>query len=240
MKVQELVVTEEVDTLDSIDKKIEFHKAGQAAVNYTGPMNEKHSAAIKKLLAQREKLIAAAGKVTEGYSLKKTKVDKHAGFGGGLKHMADFRASGIQYDIINNETGKVVGIAWRARQDGYGGRAVEIVMNNGARRWVDVWPSEKGDIEVALNRFMNDPRTSKKYTAEGERAKTPAGDYRDLHTGRVYSKATGTDGNDSYLTPEVLVKQYKERLAAIEASPFKRTKEVAELKRKIEKLSKGN
>lgn len=138
---------------------------------------------------ERNKMLPA---VAGSYSLKKTKVDKFAGFGGGLKHMSDFRAKGFQYDIINDATGKVVGTAWHAGPGGYGGRSIEIVMNNGSSRWVDVWPSEKGDYAAALNRFFNDPRTSKRYTAEGARVRTPAGDYRDLHTGRVYSKSTGT------------------------------------------------
>jgi hypothetical protein len=78
-----------------------------------------------------------------------------------------------------------------------------------------------------------------KKVAESGRVKTPSGHWYDLHTGVLYSKETGTDGHDSYMTPEYMLNHYKKRLAAIEAGPFKRTKEVAQLKRKIAKLSEA-
>ena len=47
-------MTEGVETEEDIDKQIEFHKKGQAAVNYQGPMNKKHAAKIRELLAKKE------------------------------------------------------------------------------------------------------------------------------------------------------------------------------------------
>lgn len=71
-------------------------------------------------------------------------------------------------------------------------------------------------------------------------AKLPSGDYRNMDTGRAYAKkGDGPDngGNSSYMTPEYMLDQYKKRLAAIAASPYKRPKEVAQLQKKIAKLS---
>jgi hypothetical protein len=72
--------------------------------------------------------------------------------------------------------------------------------------------------------------------AEGERIKTPSGMYRDQHTGVAYRGKTGQDGNDSYMTPDYLIQKYQERLAQIASGPYKRPKEVAQLKSRIAKL----
>jgi hypothetical protein len=91
-----------------------------------------------------------------------------------------------------------------------------------------------------------DPRTGRKYVppksplgqgvAEGERMKTASGMYRDQHTGVAYRGKTGQDGNDSYMTPDYLIQKYQERLAQIASGPYKRPKEVAQLKSRIAKL----
>jgi hypothetical protein len=72
--------------------------------------------------------------------------------------------------------------------------------------------------------------------AEGERMKTASGMYRDQHTGVAYRGKTGQDGNDSYMTPDYLIQKYQERLAQIASGPYKRPKEVAQLKSRIAKL----
>lgn len=74
--------------------------------------------------------------------------------------------------------------------------------------------------------------------AEGSRVKEPSGNYRDPHTGRLYSSPDGKDGNDGYMTPEYMLDFYKKKLAQIAAGPYKRTKEVAQLQAKIAKLEK--
>jgi hypothetical protein len=71
---------------------------------------------------------------------------------------------------------------------------------------------------------------------EGERMKTASGMYRDQHTGVAYRGKTGQDGNDSYMTPDYLIQKYQERLAQIASGPYKRPKEVAQLKSRIAKL----
>jgi hypothetical protein len=73
---------------------------------------------------------------------------------------------------------------------------------------------------------------------EGDRVKTPSGMYRDRHTGVAYSKPTGQDGHDSYMTPAYMLDQYKKELARIASGPYKRTREVAQLRAKIAKLEK--
>jgi hypothetical protein len=66
--------------------------------------------------------------------------------------------------------------------------------------------------------------------------KTASGMYRDQHTGVAYRGKTGQDGNDSYMTPDYLIQKYQERLAQIASGPYKRPKEVAQLKSRIAKL----
>ena len=87
--------------------------------------------------------------------------------------------------------------------------------------------------------FRNAARYAKlanKGVAEGERMKTASGMYRDQHTGVAYRGKTGQDGNDSYMTPDYLIQKYQERLAQIASGPYKRPKEVAQLKSRIAKL----
>jgi TonB family protein len=76
----------------------------------------------------------------------------------------------------------------------------------------------------------------KQGVAEGKRMKTASGMYRDQHTGVAYRGKTGQDGNDSYMTPDYLIQKYQERLAQIASGPYKRPKEVAQLKSRIAKL----
>ncbi len=98
-------------------------------------------------------------------------------------------------------------------------RSMEGPMNN---LWRQIQAAEKAQREQGV--------------AEGERIKTPSGMYRDQHTGVAYRGKTGQDGNDSYMTPDYLIQKYQERLAQIAAGPYKRPKEVAQLKSRIAKL----
>ena len=71
------------------------------------------------------------------------------------------------YEIINNKTGQVVGTASWTTNDYFGPGALKITMKNGATRWLDIYPSEKGNPQTASNRFVKDPKTSKKYKDQG-------------------------------------------------------------------------
>ena len=89
----------------------------------------------------------------------------------------------------------------------------------------------------AIDSEQSELRKRKKQdVAEGERMKTASGMYRDQHTGVAYRGKTGQDGNDSYMTPDYLIQKYQERLAQIASGPYKRPKEVAQLKSRIAKL----
>ena len=87
-----------------------------------------------------------------------------------------------------------------------------------------------------MNVRLSDLKQLGQGVAEGERMKTASGMYRDQHTGVAYRGKTGQDGNDSYMTPDYLIQKYQERLAQIAAGPYKRPKEVAQLKSRIAKL----
>ena len=87
-----------------------------------------------------------------------------------------------------------------------------------------------------MNVRLSDLKQLGQGMAEGERMKTASGMYRDQHTGVAYRGKTGQDGNDSYMTPDYLIQKYQERLAQIAAGPYKRPKEVAQLKSRIAKL----
>jgi hypothetical protein len=106
--------------------------------------------------------------VAEGYSLKKTNVEKtfHPGdpedYGS-----VDMTRKDTDYEIINNKTGQVVGTASWTTNDYFGPGALKITMKNGATRYLDIWDSEKGNPQSAFNRFVKDPRTSKKYKEQG-------------------------------------------------------------------------
>jgi hypothetical protein len=105
--------------------------------------------------------------VTEGYTLKKTDETRWDQKGDPDHYESDISGKDVDYQIINNKTGKVVGTASWTTNDYFGDGALKITMNNGATRYLDIWPREKGNPQSALNRFMKDPKTSKKYTAEG-------------------------------------------------------------------------
>ena len=89
---------------------------------------------------------------------------------------------------------------------------------------------EQEDFEGKFNQEMDEG-------PEQHYAKDPSGSYRNLHTGRLHTSPGSADGNDSYMTPAYMLVHYKKRLSDIEASKYRRPREVAQLKAKIAKLS---
>ena len=105
---------------------------------------------------------------------------------------------------------------------------------------MSLYPRTQGNAKLAATvvRLLDAAIGGTEGVAEGSRIKTPSGMYRDQHTGVAYSKPTGQDGHDSYMTPAYMLDQYKKELARIAAGPYKRTREVAQLQAKIAKLEK--
>ena len=114
--------------------------------------------------------------VAEGYSLKKTNVDKYMEPGDPDEYTQDINIKDTDYEIINNKTGQIVGTASWTTNDYFGPGALEITMKNGATRYLDIWEREKGNPQTAFNRFVKDPKTAKKYKEQGV-AEGPLGTY---------------------------------------------------------------
>ena len=120
-------------------------------------------------------------------------------------------------------------------------KAIKLhVDKKGYYHWLEAsWDNVAKDRQMPdIVRLDNNPWRAEESVAEGNRVKTASGDYTNPHTGVTYSKPTGQDGHDSYMTPEYLIKKYRERLSQIESGPHQYPKEVARLKAKIAKLSK--
>jgi hypothetical protein len=152
---------------------------------------DQHSQSIPmgSLRAMRKKQDMA-----EGYSLKKTNVEKTFHLGDPDEYTQDVNTTDTDYEIINNKTGQVVGTASWTTNDFMGPGALKITMKNGATRWLDIWDSEKGNPQTAFNRFVKDPKTAKKYkeqdnkgVKEMDKSQTPSG--RD---GRVSHRTYGS------------------------------------------------
>jgi hypothetical protein len=62
-------VKEGTETAADIDKKIEFHKQGQAAAQYKGSMNKMHAAKIRELEAKKKQQGVAEGTQTVGHEI---------------------------------------------------------------------------------------------------------------------------------------------------------------------------
>jgi hypothetical protein len=127
----------------------------------------------RKNLAQQAAIAIAKKKkkgVSEGYSLKKTRVEKTFTPGDPDEYYtsggADVTTKDTDYEIINNKTGNVVGTASWTTNDYFGAGALKITMKNGATRYIDIWEREKGNPQSAFNRFIKDPKTAKKYKDE--------------------------------------------------------------------------
>jgi hypothetical protein len=122
--------------------------------------------------------------VAEGYSLKKTNVEKtfHPGdpedYGS-----VDMTRKDTDYEIINNKTGQVVGTASWTTNDYFGPGAIKITMKNGATRYLDIKNSDKGNPQSAFNRFVKDPSTSKKYKEQGVTEADIPSDQMDMGAG---------------------------------------------------------
>ena len=96
----------------------------------------------------------------EGYTLQKTNVTKNF-VPGYDDEVPDSEYDNITYKIVNNRTGKVVGTATRIDDPDMRSEYLEITVN-GRTRNIPIYPSE--DPQAALNRFLKDKKTSKKYT----------------------------------------------------------------------------
>ena len=118
--------------------------------------------------------------------------------------------------------------------EGLDGQRYSVVKNGKVTKSFDSVAKAK-DYAAKFGGTIKD-NNKQQGVAEGERVKTPSGMYRDQHTGVAYRGKTGQDGNDSYMTPDYLIQKYQERLAQIAAGPYKRPKEVAQLKSRIAKL----
>lgn len=105
----------------------------------------------------------ADGEIEEGYTLKKTKVSKKKLSGDPDDYTPDVTVTDTDYEIVNNKTGEVVGVGKVVKNDYFGDYSLQIKMNNGATRYVDIWHSEGGNPQTAFNRFIKDPKTSSKY-----------------------------------------------------------------------------
>ncbi len=131
--------------------------------------------------------------VAEGYSLKKTNVEKtfHPGdpedFGS-----VDMTRKDTDYEIINNKTGQVVGTASWTTNDYFGPGAIKITMKNGATRYLDIKNSDKGNPQSAFNRFVKDPSTSKKYKDQGVAEADIPSDQMDMGAGLGAGRSSTT------------------------------------------------
>jgi hypothetical protein len=142
----------------------------------------------------------------------------------------------------------------------YGDTGEKTVRENNKPKVTDVKTGKQYDPEEEIEKMYSDPEyiaqmqrmgreegrgwpkrnTGEKTVREEKWAKLPSGDYRNMDTGRAYAKKGGgpdNGGNSSYMTPEYLISEYKKRIAEIEAGPYKRPREVAQLQKKIAKLS---
>lgn len=130
----------------------------------TSPAKLAKQKAVKR--QQKQQGVKQQG-VAEGYSLKKTNVSKYIEPGDTDEYTQDINIKDTDYEIINNKTGQVVGTASWTTNDYFGPGALKITMKNGATRWLDIYPSERGNPQTAFNRFVKDPKTAKKYKEEG-------------------------------------------------------------------------
>jgi len=133
--------------------------------------------------------------MAEGYSLKKTNVEKTFDPGDPDEYTQDVNTTYTDYEIINNKTGQVVGTASWTTNDFMGPGALKITMKNGATRWLDIWEREKGNPQTAFNRFVKDPKTAKKYKEQDNKGvtemdnRTPSGDRREQRANSPEEKA---------------------------------------------------
>lgn len=151
--------------------------------------------------------------VAEGYILKKTNVNKYVKPGDPDEYTDEIKAKDTDYEIINNKTGQVVGVASWYTNDYFGPGALKITMKNGATRFLDITAREKGNPQSAFNRFVKDLKTSKKYKKEGVAENWP--DYDD----NQYSLTDSTGKELTLLrgnTPEEAIERAKDLIGSNE------------------------
>ena len=125
---------------------------------------------LAKLQAIQEQTIEEDD-MAEGYTLQKTNVTKNF-VPGYDDEVPDSEYDNITYKIVNNRTGKVVGTATRISDPDMRSEYLEITVN-GRTRNIPIYPSE--DPQAALNKFLKDPKTSKKYTSNDMAESWPLG-----------------------------------------------------------------
>jgi HD domain/Cytidylyltransferase-like len=104
----------------------------------------------------------------------------------------------------------------------------DLIDKDNAARNVKKKPQDDSSMDI------NDPR----HPGWGALHNPLGEDDRDgMKDGRPYSDPLRRHpGNESYMTPDYLIQKYQERLSQIAAGPYKRPKEVAQLKSRIAKL----
>jgi hypothetical protein len=138
---------------------------------------------------------------------------------------------GVRYRVFGGREGRLVlkekFFATQAQLD----RAIEKIKNLDNFYEIDsyLYPPNKDMAES--RRDKRDYDNEDRYWSKDRN-----GGWINRYTGRWYSKKYGDEVTPSYMTPEYLIDFYEKRIAAIAASPYKRTREVAQCQRKIAKL----
>ena len=161
-----------------------------------------------------------------------------------VSDLVNAATTGEPTQVITNRVHGVNKINAIKTVTGQGVESIKSINNDGDKKFQMTLTDGRtiifttSDLErakkIAAARQASDPVEVK----EGDRVKTPSGNYKNLHTGVTYSGATGQDGNDSYMTPSYMLDFYKKRLEKIAAGPHRYPAEVARIKTKIAKLER--
>jgi hypothetical protein len=183
------------ETATDIDKKIEFHKQGQAAAQYKGSMNKMHAAKIRELQAKKEALKKQG--VAEGSEFDKWANDRAASQLYKLKPATTWEVS-FDYGPHQSDSVKV-----KARSAQEAVEKVETAAEKKGRSIMVNWarPAEQGMAEGNYDRD----------------------DYYNARQGREYGRdmtATGWGGDNSATRRADIFKGQSKRLPA---DPFART-----------------
>jgi len=105
---------------------------------------------------------SASTTLTEGYTLKRISRDKEEIPPDEDEEYSDgpSESTTSTYSIVNNKTGAQVGTATVTGNNYFGYDSMELKMNNGATRWLDM---RDKDPQAAFNSFVKQMRTSKRY-----------------------------------------------------------------------------
>ncbi len=184
---------------------------GVAEVTEAGPFSygakppRKGSVAYNAMMKRKEqdknrvKEIEAIG--TKNHHVGVAKVTKGVAEGTGKNVVKSVKVGNFRHDLVDT------GMGWQVRI--YNG---DELHDTGMSKNSE----QKGlaALEDAVAYTEKQTRTKRQGVAEGSRVKEPSGNYRDPHTGRLYSSPDGKDGNDGYRTPEYMHGFYKEKLVA--------------------------